>query len=301
MAPAGRSCCHPATLLGLTTQQLEAVLAHELAHIRRYDYLVNLLQMAVETLLFYHPAVWWTSSRIRHERELCCDDLAVASCGDALCYARALTRLERLRIATPAMALGSTGGPLAYRIQRLIGAGTRGYGYSKLPGLLALIAGLACFGLNIHWAHGQEKPVQSVGQEQPGRRKADSGKEIDRRSSRAREARGRRDRRKLYVRAAIPPTASRSIPPALRSCTAPASSIRTPRWKSASKGPWLWRPRSTRPATWMMPASSAGRPSSARPRFSPCCNGTSSPTPPAPRASSRSTSSYPPLPGTRSL
>ena len=54
------------------------VLAHEFAHIRRYDYLVNILQMVVETLLFYHPAVWWTSARIRHERELCCDDIAVA-------------------------------------------------------------------------------------------------------------------------------------------------------------------------------------------------------------------------------
>ena len=86
-----------ATLLGLTPEQLEAVLAHEFAHIRRYDYLVNILQMVVETLLFYHPAVWWTSARIRHERELCCDDLAVSSCGDPLCYARALTKLERLR------------------------------------------------------------------------------------------------------------------------------------------------------------------------------------------------------------
>ena len=87
-----------ATMLGLTSQQLEAVLAHELAHILRYDYLVNMLQTVVETLLFYHPAVWWASARIRHERELCCDDLAVGSCGDALCYARALTRLERLRV-----------------------------------------------------------------------------------------------------------------------------------------------------------------------------------------------------------
>ena len=102
-----------ATLLGLTPEQLEAVIAHELAHIKRYDYLVNMLQMLVETLLFYHPAVWWLSARIRHERELCCDDLAVDSCGDALCYARALTRLERLRISAPAAALGSTGGRTA--------------------------------------------------------------------------------------------------------------------------------------------------------------------------------------------
>ena len=121
-----------ATLLGLTPEQLEAVLAHELAHIRRHDYLVNVLQILVETLLFYHPAVWWMSARIRQERELCCDDLAVNSCGDALCYARALTRIERLRVSAPALAMASTGGPLLYRIQRLIGAKTQEYG--RAPG-----------------------------------------------------------------------------------------------------------------------------------------------------------------------
>ena len=86
-----------ATVLGLTPQQLEAVLSHELAHILRHDYLVNMLQTVVETLLFYHPAVWWASARIRQERELCCDDMAVDASGDAICYARALTRLERLQ------------------------------------------------------------------------------------------------------------------------------------------------------------------------------------------------------------
>jgi TonB family protein len=152
-----------ATLLGLTPEQLEAVLAHELAHIRRHDYLVNVLQILVETLLFYHPAVWWMSERIRQERELCCDDLAVASCGDALCYARALTRIERLRVAAPALAMASTGGPLLYRIQRLIGTKTREYSPSKLPGILALCLGLACFAINIHWARGQSQEEQHRG------------------------------------------------------------------------------------------------------------------------------------------
>jgi len=149
----------PATLLGLTPEQLEAVLAHELAHIRRYDSLVNAAQILVETLLFYHPAVWWTSARIREERELCCDDLAVNSCGDALCYARALTRLERLRMTAPTLALGSAGGPLAYRIRRLMGAGSRGDSPSKLPGVLALALGLVCLAANLHWARGQERVV----------------------------------------------------------------------------------------------------------------------------------------------
>jgi beta-lactamase regulating signal transducer with metallopeptidase domain len=85
------------TLTGLTPEQIEMVLAHELAHIRRHDFLVNLLQALVETLMFYHPAVWWMSRRVRIERENCCDDLAVAVCGNPLQYARALTRLEELR------------------------------------------------------------------------------------------------------------------------------------------------------------------------------------------------------------
>jgi hypothetical protein len=109
------------TLTGLSAAQIEALLAHELAHIRRYDYLINLLQTAVETLLFYHPAVWWISRQIREEREHCCDDLAVAACGNVLIYARALAELERLRVAAPRFAVAATGGPLVRRIQRLIG------------------------------------------------------------------------------------------------------------------------------------------------------------------------------------
>jgi len=109
----------PASALsGLTAEQVEAVLAHELAHIRRHDYLINLLQTVVETLLFYHPAVWWLSSRLRWEREHCCDDLAVEVCGDAVGYARALAELEELR-AAPEPALGLAG-PLLSRIRRLL-------------------------------------------------------------------------------------------------------------------------------------------------------------------------------------
>jgi len=141
----------PAAAMGLTPQQLEAVLAHELAHIRRWDYLVNVFQVVAETVFFYHPAVWWTSSRIRLERELCCDDLAVRSCGDPLCYARALTTLEKKRVSTPALALAAAGGPLLYRIQRLLGVSTRGYGPSRWPVVLALCVVLACAALNVSW------------------------------------------------------------------------------------------------------------------------------------------------------
>src|SRR5206468_5834406 len=109
-------------LTGLTALQLDALLAHELAHVRRYDYVVNLLQSVVETLLFYHPAVWWVSQQVREEREHCCDDLAVAVCGDAHFYATALLGMERLRAATPAFALAAAGrgGSLRDRIRRLV-------------------------------------------------------------------------------------------------------------------------------------------------------------------------------------
>lgn len=106
-------------LTGLTPEQIEMVLAHELAHIRRHDFLVNLLQAVVETLMFFHPAVWWMSSRVRIERENCCDDLAVAVCGNPVQYARALTRLEELRAAALPVVVAANGGSLLARIRRI--------------------------------------------------------------------------------------------------------------------------------------------------------------------------------------
>lgn len=109
--------------VGLTPLQLETLLAHELAHVRRHDYFVNLLQTLAETLLFYHPAVWWVSRRVRVEREHACDDLAVAACGDALVYARALTNMERVRTSSrPRLALAADGGDLRSRVLRLVGS-----------------------------------------------------------------------------------------------------------------------------------------------------------------------------------
>ncbi len=106
---------------GLTAAQVEAILAHELAHIRRHDYLINLLQGVAEVLLFYHPAVWWVSNRIRVEREHCCDDVAVAACRDPVLYARALAELEVLRAPSPEPAVAATGGALLHRVRRLVG------------------------------------------------------------------------------------------------------------------------------------------------------------------------------------
>ena len=107
-------------ITGLTPQQLEVLLAHELAHVRRYDYLVNVVQCVIETLLFYHPAVWWVSRCVRDEREHCCDDLVVQVCGDPHLYASALVGMERIRSATPRLALAATGGSLLHRIRRLL-------------------------------------------------------------------------------------------------------------------------------------------------------------------------------------
>ena len=109
-----------AALAGLSPDQLQAILAHELAHVRRHDYLVNLLQSMVETLLFYHPATWWVSAQIRAEREHCCDDLAVEVCGDRLVYASALAELTTLA-GHRGFALAATDGSLLNRVRRILG------------------------------------------------------------------------------------------------------------------------------------------------------------------------------------
>jgi uncharacterized protein (TIGR03435 family) len=107
-------------LAGLPIDQVEALLAHELAHILRQDYLVNLLQRLAEAILFYHPAVWWISSEIRREREHCCDDIAVSATGDAILYAEALAGLEASRSEWSQTALAATDGSLPNRIARLL-------------------------------------------------------------------------------------------------------------------------------------------------------------------------------------
>lgn len=107
-------------LAGLPAGQIEAILLHELTHIRRYDYLVNVLQRSVEGLLFYHPAVWWISHVIRAERENCCDDVVVAMSGNAHEYAVALAALQQNRWSDREPAVAATGGNLVKRIRRLL-------------------------------------------------------------------------------------------------------------------------------------------------------------------------------------
>jgi TonB family protein len=134
-------------LTGLSVQQIEAVLSHELAHIKRHDYLVNVLQNLAETIFFYHPAVWWLSRQIRIEREHCCDDVAVEACGNPVMYARALAALEESRQRQATFALAATDGSLVDRVHRLIGSGHVDARRPSLPiaACVAVILGVLAF------------------------------------------------------------------------------------------------------------------------------------------------------------
>ncbi|SHN42958.1 D-alanyl-D-alanine endopeptidase (penicillin-binding protein 7) [Duganella sacchari] len=111
----------PATLVsGMPAELLYALLAHEMAHIKRHDYLINLLQNVIETLLFYHPAVWWISNRIRIERELIADDVAARQLGEPRRLAIALSELEKHHFSPHQLAQAANGGNLIMRIQHLL-------------------------------------------------------------------------------------------------------------------------------------------------------------------------------------
>jgi beta-lactamase regulating signal transducer with metallopeptidase domain len=132
----------PLSLLArVPVAQVEALLAHELAHIARKDWLWNGVQCVAESLLFFHPAIWWLGRRIRQEREHACDDLAVAACGDPIALAEALAALERARHAAPQLLLAAHGGSLMQRITRLLSPPSR-----RRWGTLALLGALAISG-----------------------------------------------------------------------------------------------------------------------------------------------------------
>ena len=152
----------PAGLLaGMPAGQMEAILLHELAHIRRRDYLANLLQTVVEGFLFYHPAVWWISQVIRNERENCCDDLVVAANGDVREYATALTSLEENRWAASQAVLASTGGSLVKRIHRLLYPAK---GSTLAPFISAAVLILAAAGAVAAW---QAQPATQSAADKP--------------------------------------------------------------------------------------------------------------------------------------
>jgi bla regulator protein BlaR1 len=140
------------TVMGLTQSQLEAILAHELAHIARRDYLMNIVQSVAEILFFYHPAVWFITACLRTERENCCDDEATAICGDPLTLARALAALAEMGhdvTPVPQLALSAVGpdGSLLGRIRRLVQRRAAPTFSEGVMAALVVMGGLVLLGL----------------------------------------------------------------------------------------------------------------------------------------------------------
>jgi len=136
----------PAALVaGMPPDLLEALLAHELAHIRHHDYLINLLQNVIEALLFYHPAVWWISNRIRAEREQMADDFAASQLGEPRRLALALSELEKLQFSTHHLAQAANGGDLMVRIKRLVRPAPQALNWKAAIPVLGLAA--ACLSI----------------------------------------------------------------------------------------------------------------------------------------------------------
>ena len=129
-------------LSGLDPVHVDAIVAHELAHIRRWDYLVAIIQSVALTVLFHHPATWWLDRRLRVEREYCCDDLAVLASRDRVGYVRALAELESQRLGLPSLALAANDGSLQHRVARLLGARSHAAaaGWVPVAALLAVVA-----------------------------------------------------------------------------------------------------------------------------------------------------------------
>jgi len=168
-APVVVGCLRPMILMpaslvtGMPAEQLDSILLHELAHVRRHDYLVNLVQTFVETLLFYHPATWWMSHVIRAERENNCDDVVVECTGDPFGYAEALAQLAERQIAPQPLALAAGSGDVAKRIRRILEPSRQpqtapAVGFTAVFTLLALGACLSGFPSNAQVAAQPEGP-----------------------------------------------------------------------------------------------------------------------------------------------
>ncbi|MEW5922940.1 MAG: M56 family metallopeptidase [Candidatus Zixiibacteriota bacterium] len=122
----------------LSPSEIEMILVHELAHVQRFDVLINIVQTTRETLLFFNPAIWWISRQIRIERENCCDDKAITRTGNRLGYARALTNLEELKMIQTNFGTALAGTPLERRIRRIVGI-TRPRFYSSLLSISGML------------------------------------------------------------------------------------------------------------------------------------------------------------------
>jgi bla regulator protein BlaR1 len=129
----------PASLMsGMPPDLLEALLAHEMGHIKRHDYVINLIQNAIEIVLFYHPAVWWISRQVRNERETIADDLAARQLGEPRRLALALSELEKFQFSTHHLAQAANGGDLMSRIKRLVRPEQQGSNWKAAIPVMAL-------------------------------------------------------------------------------------------------------------------------------------------------------------------
>ncbi len=107
----------------LNPQEVEAILAHEIAHVMRHDYVFNIIQSVIEALLYFNPAVWWISANIRAERENCCDDVAIQLCGNSMAYAKSLVAVQEMQYYSATFAMGFAGqrkNHLLMRVQRIL-------------------------------------------------------------------------------------------------------------------------------------------------------------------------------------
>lgn len=149
------------SMTGLSAKEIESLLAHELAHVKRYDCLLNVFQMIVETVLFFHPVVWWISNRIRQEREHCCDDAAVEATGDRKTYAIALTNLTCVTLNHEKLSsrhvAAATGGDLKMRIQRILGLNTNGRFLSQWFAIIALVLSASAISVSVVLANSTQQ------------------------------------------------------------------------------------------------------------------------------------------------
>jgi beta-lactamase regulating signal transducer with metallopeptidase domain len=189
-------------------EMLEAVIAHELAHLRRRDLLINLLQRIAETLLFYHPAVWWLSRRLRIERELCADELAVAATGNRLVYAQALEQVAHWRRAEvrPALAAflrGESNMLLLERVQNVLGVAVPARRDSRLwpAGIIALALPLGMWALSIGLpaavADDEQERDKPAAEREPGEREIKRRIEIRLRTDADEDREQREEARKI--------------------------------------------------------------------------------------------------------
>ncbi len=154
-------------LTGLSAEQLETIIIHELAHIKRHDFIINLIQSILETVFFFNPFIWYLSHLIRREREYCCDDMVIHLHGGTRAYARALAQLEEVRLSKNmfALSLAENKNQLLNRIRRIMEKSVKinsGKNRNMIPAIV-LVGGLLCASwLTIEQENGlQNGPINS--------------------------------------------------------------------------------------------------------------------------------------------